>query len=239
MVPDPPNVIEHYDAVFSRLAGAGPCAVAEAPAFGFSSPRGRFGFSVRDMARTLVELLEALGFHDATLSLACVGSFGALRAAAARPDLVGRLVLSQVASHRQMIDWVRREDVCGIIQTPVLGQLALAAGGRFVARRWYGAALPERVDPGPWAAPALAALHGGAGFPLASAFQVFARDESPLPPVRQPVTVLFGTADPTHRETDHGSARLLAERVEVVCCPRSGHFPDLEDAELWLSCVGR
>lgn len=237
VVPDPPNVIEHYDALFDRLAVGGPCAIVEAPGFGFSTPKPPFGFDVADLARLLVELLEALSFRAATLSLACVGAFAALEAAARRPDLVGRLVLSQMPSSEEMVSWVKREDVFGVIQTPIAGQLALALGGRFVARRWYRACLPSAVASGPWAEPALLALRDGARFPLASAFQVFARRRPGLRVVEQPVTLLFGTGDPTHAATDVRSALASLPGARFVDYPRAGHFPDLENADDWLAFV--
>jgi pimeloyl-ACP methyl ester carboxylesterase len=237
VVPDPPNVVEHYDGVFDALASGGPVAVVEAPGFGFSAPRANARYRLDELSSALEELLLELGFRGATLSLACVGAFAAVDLATRRPDLVGRLVLSQVASRRQMASWVRRKDVCGVIQTPLLGPLAVRAARRRIARWWYRAALPYGADPGPFAAPALAALRAGAAFPLASAFQEFAR----LPGGRLhpacPVTVLLGTADPTHAGTDLGSVAEELPGSRVLVFPRSGHFPDLENPGEWLAAL--
>ncbi len=239
VVPDPPNTLEHYDAVWDRLASRGPAVAVEAPGFGFSLPRGEFSFRVDDLSRVLEELLESLGFRRATLSLACVGAFAALRLAARRPDLVGRLVLSQVASRAEMSAWVVREDLLGVIPTPILGQLALRASRKNVARWWYRAALPREADPRPWQRPTLRALGRGAAFPLASSFQIFARDPGPpLPPLSQPVTILFGSGDRTHAGTDRRS--LLADLprpARLIEYPSSGHFPDLENTDEWLRFV--
>ncbi len=236
VVPDPPNTVEHYDGVFGRLSEGGPVAGVAAPGCGFSVPRGRFRFEMKDLSRVLEELLPALGFRGATLSLACVGAFAALDLAARRPDLVARLVLSQVASRREMMAWVVREDLLGVIQTPFLGQVAVRAGWRLVVARWYRSALPEGTDPGPWEQPTRRALSAGAGFPLASAFQVFARDPgADPPPLKQPVTVLFGAADRTHGETDRGSLAAEVPGARLLVYPRAGHFPDLENADEWIA----
>lgn len=235
VVPDPPNTVEHYDGVFARLSEGGPVAVVEAPGFGFSVPRGPFRFEVKDLSRVLEELLLALDFRRATLSLACVGAFAALDLAARRPDLVARLVLSQVASRREMTAWVVREDLLGVIQTPFLGQIAVRAAWRLLIARWYRSALPEGTDPGPWKRPAHRALSAGAGFPLASAFQVFARDAGPdLPLLKQPVTVLFGAADRTHGATDRGSITVDVPGARLLVYSRAGHFPDLENTDEWI-----
>lgn len=237
VVPDPPNVLEHYDVVFDALASGGPVAVVEAPGFGFSAPRAGARYRTEELSRALEELLLKLGFRGATLSLACVGAFAALDLAARRPDLVGRLVLSQVASRGEMASWVRRKDVGGVIQAPLLGPVAVRAARRRIARWWYRVALPPGADPGPFAEPALAALRAGAAFPLASAFQEFARHPGErLRPVC-PVTVLLGAADPAHAGTDLGSVAEELPGARVLVFPRSGHFPDLENPSEWLAVL--
>jgi len=237
VVPDPPNVVEHYDGVFDALAAGGPVAVVEAPGFGFSAPREGARYRIEELSSALEELLLRIGFRGATLSLACVGAFAAVDLAARRPDLVGRLVLSQVASRREMASWVRRKDVCGVIQAPLLGPVAVRAARRRIARWWYRAALPPGADPGPFAAPALAALRAGAAFPLASAFQEFARFPGDRLRPACPVTVLLGTADPTHAGTELGSVAEELPGARVLVFPRSGHFPDLENPGEWLAAL--
>jgi pimeloyl-ACP methyl ester carboxylesterase len=234
VVPDPPNVIGHYDGLFGRIAAGGPVAIVEAPGFGFSAPASGARYRVGELSAALEELLIHLDFRGATLSLACVGAFAAIDLAARRPDLVGRLVLSQIASRAEMAAWVKRKDVGGIIQTPLVGQLAVRAARYRIARWWYGASLPPGADPGPYEAHALAALRAGAAFPLASAFQEFARDPGAPVLLRQDVTVLVGAADPTHAGTNLGSARGEVAGARLVAYPRAGHFPDLENPDDWL-----
>lgn len=237
VVPDPPNVAEHYDGAFGALAAGGPVAVVEAPGFGFSAPRAGGRYRVEELSAALEELLVRFGFRGATLSLACVGAFAAVDLAARRPDLVGRLVLSQVASRREMASWVKRKDVCGVIQAPLLGPVAVRAARRRIARWWYRAALPPGADPGPIVAPALAALRAGAAFPLASAFQEFARRPGERLRLACPVTVLLGAADPTHAETDLGSIAEELPGARVLVFSGSGHFPDLENPAEWLAAL--
>ena len=67
---------------------------------------------------------------------------------------------------------------------------------------------------------------------LSKAFEVEA--DLCIPLDRAPVTVLFGSADPTHRGTDRASALRLARHIELRENPRAGHFPDLENPEAWL-----
>jgi len=229
-VADPPNVIEHYDALFERLAPWACVICFEAPGFGFSIPRRGYRFALADQVETMRELLVALERGPYVLAFSCVASFAALTLAAESPELVRQLVLMQVPSWPEEVKWMRRVDRGGLIATPVVGQLLMKARPRWVTRQWYEVALPSGRNREPFLQPALSALEGGGTLSLASAFQALRGAAPPASgPILHPTLVVWGSADRTHRRTDRRSILEHVPRAAIVEFETSGHFPELED----------
>ena len=232
IVPDPPNVIEHYDRLIALLAPHLRVVCCEAPGFGFSRPAPGFDFSPASQAASMAALLARLALGPYLLAFPCFAGLVAAKLASDRPELVRGLCFVQTAAWSEELGWVRRIDRRGLMQTPWLGQLATSLGKRRVARAWYRAALPPGADPAPFLAPALAAFERGGAYCLASAFQAACRTPAPrLGPVRQPALVVWGGADRTHRRTDKRSILEYVPRADWVDFAAAGHFPDLEQPE--------
>ena len=232
IVPDPPNVIEHYDRLIALLAPHLRVVCCEAPGFGFSRPAPGFDFGLASQAATMAALLARLALGPYLLAFPCFAGLVAVQLAAEHPELVNGLVIVQTPAWSEALGWVRRIDRRGLLQTPWLGQLAMSFGKRRVARGWYRAALPPGADPAPFLAPALAAFERGGAYCLASAFQAACRTPAPrLGPVRQPALVVWGGADRTHRRTDKRSILEYVPRADWVDFAAAGHFPDLEQPE--------
>jgi len=232
IVPDPPNVIEHYDRLIALLAPHLRVVCCEAPGFGFSRPAPGFDFSPASQAASMAALLARLALGPYLLAFPCFAGLVAVQLAAEHPELVNGLVVVQTPAWSEALGWVRRIDRRGLLQTPWLGQLAMSFGKRRVARGWYRAALPPGADPAPFLAPALAAFERGGAYCLASAFQAACRTPAPrLGPVRQPALVVWGGADRTHRRTDKRSILEYVPRADWVDFAAAGHFPDLEQPE--------
>jgi pimeloyl-ACP methyl ester carboxylesterase len=232
IVPDPPNVIEHYDRLIEVLSSDVRVVCLEAPGFGFSVPKPDFDFGVDAQVETIAALLARLGFGPYTLAFPCFAGLVAVRLAAHHPELVSHVVLVQTASWTEEIGWVRRVDSRGMLQTPFVGQLLTSFGKRRVARGWYRAALPRGADAAPFLRPALDAFDHGASYCLASAFQAAVRQPEPrLRAVRQPALVVWGGADRTHRHTDKRSILAYAPHADWAEFDAAGHFPDLEQPE--------
>jgi len=232
IVPDPPNVIEHYDRLIALLAPHLRVVCCEAPGFGFSRPAPGFDFSPASQAASMAALLARLPLGPYLLAFPCFAGLVAVQLAAEHPELVNGLVIVQTPAWSEALGWVRRIDRRGLLQTPWLGQLAMSFGKRRVARGWYRAALPPGADPAPFLAPALAAFERGGAYCLASAFQAACRTPAPrLGPVRQPALVVWGGADRTHRRTDKRSILEYVPRADWVDFAAAGHFPDLEQPE--------
>jgi len=232
IVPDPPNVIEHYDRLIALLAPHLRVVCCEAPGFGFSRPAPGFDFSPASQAASMAALLARLALGPYLLAFPCFAGLVAVQLAAEHPELVNGLVIVQTPAWSEALGWVRRIDRRGLLQTPWLGQLAMSFGKRRVARGWYRAALPPGADPAPFLAPALAAFERGGAYCLASAFQAACRTPAPrLGPVRQPALVVWGGADRTHRRTDKRSILAYAPHADWAEFEGAGHFPDLEQPE--------
>jgi pimeloyl-ACP methyl ester carboxylesterase len=232
IVPDPPNVIEHYDRLIALLAEDAGVVCLEAPGFGFSVPKGDFDFGLDAQVDTIAALLARLGFGRYALAFPCFAGLIAVRLAAHYPELVSHLVLIQTPSWSEEMGWVRQVDARGMLQTPVVGQLVTSFGKRRVARAWYRAALPRDADPAPFLRPAIDAFDHGAAYCLASAFQAAARQPEPrLRAVHQPALVVWGGADRTHRRTDKRSILAYAPHADWTQFDAAGHFPDLEQPE--------
>jgi len=232
IVPDPPNVIEHYDRLIALLAPHLRVVCCEAPGFGFSRPAPGFDFSPASQAASMAALLARLALGPYLLAFPCFAGLVAVQLAAEHPELVNGLVIVQTPAWSEALGWVRRIDRRGLLQTPWLGQLAMSFGKRRAARGWYRAALPPGADPAPFLAPALAAFERGGAYCLASAFQAACRTPAPrLGPVRQPALVVWGGADRTHRRTDKRSILEYVPRADWVDFAAAGHFPDLEQPE--------
>jgi pimeloyl-ACP methyl ester carboxylesterase len=238
LVPDPPNTIEHYDGLVADLGRDHRVLCFDPPGFGFSFPRWGFRFTLSEQAEMLISLLEALDMHGCTLAIACLGAFAGMLAASRRPDLIDKLLLLQVASYEEMRAWTYKEDVARIIQTPVLGQVAMRFAKKMVVQQWYASALPENADADHYRAPTLAVFQDGGCLGLASAFQAIQRGYfEPARPIRQQTVVVWGTADRTHGETHKASILQHVPRATFLEYAGCGHFPDLENPEAYTALV--
>ncbi|HYI00938.1 alpha/beta hydrolase [Hyalangium sp.] len=238
IVPDPPNLIEHHHESIQRLASDHRVICFELPGFGRSSLQGgaRFGFALQ--LEVMGEVLERLEARRVLLEMSCLGAMMGLRLALRRPDLVGRLVLAQVSSLAQMQSWARETDVGGLIHTPGVGQVLVAASKFFIARHWYRAALPEGASEAlyqQYLQPTLRTLREGGRFELASAYQAVRREEEvDYSGIHQPLLLLWGRGDRTHAATRPQALLEALPQARLVEYEGCGHFPTLEDVDRYI-----
>lgn len=226
---DPPNVLEHYDALVEAFAPRRRVVVFEPPGFGFSSPPHGAPLGLESMVRVTRELIAAVEAEPATLLFPCVGAYAAILVAARHPALVEALVLPQAPAWTQEMAWLDRVDRRRLLRAPLLGPLLVRSRRRDLARRWYEAALPPGADARPFVEPALRAFDRGAAFPLAEAFRAMEREGEPrLLGATQPALLLWGDADRTHRPSDPVSLREVLPHADALTLPGCGHFPELE-----------
>ena len=228
---DAPNVLEHYDAIFSVLSPSNRLICFEMPGFGFSYPSPTFDFSMRQYVDVVVHLTERLGPRLVTLMFPCAWSYVAFQLATERPSLVERLIVSQCPCWEESQAWSKRIDSNGMMRVPVVGQLFLAMNQKRVSDGWYDAALPKGRATKEFAGLAGKVLSDGGIFCLASLIQTWSHVKNPSFLVDKPTVVLWGGSDRTHRRSNPDSVLKYLKRGIVMTYQETGHFPELEDPE--------
>ncbi|MFQ5458000.1 MAG: alpha/beta fold hydrolase [Myxococcota bacterium] len=232
LIPDPPNLIEHYDALFDLLAPDFRVLCLELPGFGLSRPKAGFDFSLDAQTRVVEKALRILDTGPCVVAFSCVAGQIGLKLACEQPDLVSHLALIQTPSWAEQIKWSRRVDPKRRISTPVLGQLLLALGKRKVARGWYAIATPDAATAERFDRVAREGFDRGAAYSLASAFQKLSSEPDPrFGTLNQRALVLWGMQDRTHRRTEKRSALAHLPNGTYLEFGEAGHFPELEQPE--------
>lgn len=237
LVPDGPNLIEHYAALIARLSPHLRVVCFDMPGFGFSRPRSDYRHTLDQGAHALLGVLDELHVPRATLAFSCANGFYAMRAARLAPTRIASLLLSQTPSFDAMRAWAKRM-VPAPLHLPVLGQAAVWLARHKLASRWYEMALPRTADRVPFHTPAAQALAAGAAFSLAGVVQgLKVGSQSQVDGLALPCTMLWGEQDRTHRHTDPDSLLTCAAKARVVRCSGAGHFPDLEQPDQFVALV--
>jgi len=235
MVPDGPNLIEHHAEVSRLLTHKGYRVVCfDMPGFGFSRPSASHMHSLDQGAEVIRTVLDALSIERATLAFSCANGFYALKLAQASPERIASLFLSQTPSLPAMHAWTRRT-VPWLLRVPVMGQLV---GWLFRAKMtsaWYRISLPKGNDGKALRPLAASALAAGGCFCLAGVVQGLTRESAAsLQGVSAPCTVVWGSADRSHRLTSALSMRECVPHAQVVLFEDCGHFPDLEQPQRYV-----
>ncbi|MDB4991327.1 MAG: putative alpha/beta hydrolase [Myxococcaceae bacterium] len=237
IVPDGPNVIEHYEGIVKRLSQDVRVVCFDMPGFGFSFPRSDYRHTLDEGARAVLGVLDALSVPRATLAFSCANGLYALRAARLAPKRVHSLFLSQTPSLHAMQTWAERV-IAAPLRKPLLGQASVWFGRHALAEHWYGMSLPRGIDPEPFRAPARAALVHGGCFSLAGIVQgLLASSQKDLLDVSTRCTMLWGEQDRTHRGTNPSSLRDCAVQAQILRLENVGHFPDLEAPERYATLL--
>jgi pimeloyl-ACP methyl ester carboxylesterase len=243
---DPPVTVEQYDRLIGLLENDFRVVVFEIPGFGFSLPRSGFCFDFIKLNDVVARFLQRLDFGPYILAFPCVAAYGAIDIAERFPNLVSHLVLIQAPSWAEQIKWKHGRDRSGVLSRPLAGQVVLQALKRKSAPRWFDAAVGNRDMLADFVETTDRALRAGACFCLASAFQRYLTDTPPrLAAIEQPSLIFWGEADKSHRRTDKASSRMYCPDAEEVFVAHAGHFPELEQPELfaqkirqWLGNLG-
>lgn len=238
LVCDPPNVVEHFDALLALLAPHARVVCIEPPGFGFSLPKHGFGFGFADFAACFEQALEALDEGPYLLAFPCIWGHLALELAAKRPDLVHKLMLWQTARWDEQVRWARAADPKRMLLRPYVGQANMAFGPEKIAVLWYRAALgkgrtaelvPTLHD----------ALRHGAFCCLGSVWQRWFEGFAPAAVrVAQPTLLAWGAADRSHRETDRFAlAASLPDGTRRHLFESAGHSPELETSAAYAEVL--
>lgn len=230
--PDPPVMIEHYNKLIDQLTSSGyRVIIFEMPGFGYSLPRLGFNFRLEPITFDIFGLLTQLDVGPYFLMFPCVPGFVALNIADRFPNLIAGLVLVQLPNQQQAYAWRDRRDPRGILQTPVIGQVALQVLKKRRIRDWYAAALGNKSMVDGFTETTTCELNHGACFCLASGFQRLLNDIPEWQPIDKPTLILWGGIDSTHKHTDMNTTKELVVDATYIEIMGAGHFPDLEESE--------
>jgi pimeloyl-ACP methyl ester carboxylesterase len=234
---DPPLTIESYDQTVAELSSCFKVIVFEVPGFGFSFPKQLgFRFDFDFMASTLSEFLKRLNVGPYVLALPCLLGFCAVRIAHLYPELVSHVILNQIPSWQGALEWKRGRDSQGILNKPVLGQIALHLLKRRRVSSWFDLVIADSRTAHKLAEIALSSYKLGANFPLASCFQFYLTENQPdLNPVKQPTLIIWGECDGSHSKTDKSLTRQLAVDYEELYLQEAGHSPEVESPEVFAN----
>lgn len=238
MVPDGPNLIEHHAEVSRLLIAQGHRVVCfDMPGFGFSRPSASHTHSLDQGADVVRAVLDALGIGCATLAFSCANGFYALKLAQSSPGRVTSLFLAQTPSLPAMHAWTRRT-VPWLLRLPVVGQFAGWLFRAKMASAWYRVALPRGHDGRAFRPLAAKAMAAGGCFCLAGVVQGLTRESAAsLQGVSTPCTMVWGSADRSHRLTEALSLRECVPHAQVVTFDDCGHFPDLEQPQRYVQLL--
>jgi pimeloyl-ACP methyl ester carboxylesterase len=235
---DPPVPLELYDDLILELSDRYRITVLEMPGFGCSLPRIGYRFSMNVAIALITKMLEQLPAGPHVLALPCVIGFVAIHIARSRPDLVSKLVLLQTPNWQGAQQWLQGRDPKGFLQTPIVGQLVLAAMRRKRVRQWYASALADKSKIDYFAQATLQSFDHGACFCLASGFQDFLHyDAKNIAPATQNALIVWGGSDPSHKLTDITSSHQLAPNHQSVVLAGVGHFPELEATQQFVKLL--
>jgi pimeloyl-ACP methyl ester carboxylesterase len=213
---DGPNVVEHYDALLSTLAGRADVTLFEPPGTGGSVPDAAFDFSLEALARVSRTVVEHVRPH--VVVFPCYLGF------VGRALDVERLVTPQTPSWSDLATWCDGVDPRRLLRTPVLGQLFMRVRRKAVARQWFGASTGDRRFRQPFAAAAEEAFAFGGCFCLSSLMQGLERGTPLAQAQARHVAVVHGARDRTHRR----STFAAPAGGTLVTFEECGHSPELE-----------
>jgi pimeloyl-ACP methyl ester carboxylesterase len=236
-VPDGPNVVEHYEALFTLLTPSLRVICFDLPGFGHSLPQMNTSHRLDHGARAVFAVMDALGVANATLAFSCANGLYAIRAAQLAPARVTRLVLAQTPSMGAMRSWVNRI-IPLPLRIPVVGQIVTWLLRSKIENPWYRIALPRSTDPKTFQDITRNAAASGTCYCLSGIVQGLMSEKSELlAPSVVPCTMIWGALDRSHKPTQPQSLLDHAPHAEIIQFDDCGHFPELEQPERYASML--
>jgi len=236
-VPDGPNVIEHHQELIELLSQNYRVICFEFPGIGFSYPNAKFDYSFDKASKLVINILDILKVARATLAFSCSNGFYAIKTAQGYPHRVERLILSQTPSTNAMKEWTKNT-VPIMLKIPIVGQILNGLSEKKLANIWYKYALPKSTPKKEYQDKAIKALEKGGCFCLSSLVQGLEKEkDKKLSILNIPTTLIWGSKDFTHRNTDKNSIRKHIPNCEIIEFKDCGHFPELEQTEKYVELI--
>jgi len=238
IIPDGPNVIEHYFELVEKLGKFYRLVIFDLYGFGYSVHNGNYDYSFARTNLLIEELLVRLKVERPSLAFPCANGFYGLAFARSFPEKINHLFLIQTPSLEEMLKWADRI-VPSYLKKPFFSQMLMPFVEKKFAHRWYDYALPKGADREPYQKIALKGLDGGGNFCLCSLTQGLLSQEGEQLELDSTIatTLIHGDIDFTHRGTDFDSIRAYSKSAEVIQFENCGHFPDLEKKKQFIQVV--
>lgn len=246
LLPDGPNIIEHYDPIFARYEGRLTIIALEIPGFGFSYATDPAALTFEGCVEACADAIEALGYDRLILTGPCVQAYVAIALAAHFSERVLGVIAMQATDIGGERRWMERAiDPKGVLRTPVAGQRYWsdpAVREAQAVEGWYRAAAAPGFAVEPWQRVARWAIRAGCSNALPTLCQTWlANDEAlaELPIYQGPSHILFGGADRTHLASgsDPEGLRAYLPKARTHLLVQAGHFPDLEAQDYFIQLV--
>ncbi|MBD2770441.1 alpha/beta hydrolase [Hymenobacter sp. BT664] len=239
-VPDPPNVIEHYEVLADLLKDEYKVVLFELPGLGFSLPtKLNFDYSLVSYADIAAELLQKLNLGPTILAFPCVWGYVAVKVAEKHPALVEGIITMQAPAWEHELAWAKKIDTYNLVNKPLVGQLVMFLADKWVARKWYDYALPKHKYDAKFYQLSAKKLRQGGCFCLASLTQgLFHQKTQPtFIKVDAPAITIWGDLDRSHKRSDPNSSTSFFSNAQVHHFEGCGHFPELESPKEFVQVL--
>ena len=238
IIPDGPNIIEHYFPLIGKLKQSFRLIIFDLPGFGFSTHNGSYDYSFKKTNQLILELLDLLQLSKVNLVFPCAGGFYGLSFTQTFPEKVNQLILVQTPSLAEMKKWTKRI-VPNYLKKPYLSQLLMPFVETKFADKWYDYALPKGVDKTPYKSVALKGIKDGGTYCLCSLTQGISNDMNADLRIDStiPMSLVYGTKDFTHKKTNFNSILQYHPKADLIPFEHCGHFPDLEQPDKFTNLL--
>lgn len=240
ITPDIPCVIEHYLPLIARLEKLGFRVVCfDMLGGGFSRASDKFDFSIDKSSSFIKEFLNYLDLDNVILAFSCVNGLYALNLASIDKKLVKAVLLTQTPSLEDLHKWANRT-IPNFMTWPYIGQI----GNFFIRKKlvdvWYDLALSKSDDnKQAFKAKSLENIKSGGCFCLSSVVQGVAstskdKFNKSISNISQPITLIWGESDYTHRFTSPDSLKKVLPEVKLVKIEEGTHFSDISYPDVFI-----
>jgi pimeloyl-ACP methyl ester carboxylesterase len=218
-----PDNSDEWLAFLKRTGGIAP----DLPGFGRSGKPGSLSYTIAEFDAFIERFLAQAGVDRVSLVMHDWGGVG-LAFAQRRPERVERIVIIDAVPFLPGFRWHR---TARIWRTPVLGELAMGATGRFVLRQL---SRESNASPGPmpdeWIESVLAHFDQGTQRAILRLYrssppEVLAAAGAGLARLRVPALVVWGMEDPYVPGRFAGEYAAALPNAELVELPDAGHWP--------------
>lgn len=237
-VPDGPNVIEHQLPLLESLSKDFRVVSFEYPGVGYSFPNRKYDYSYESGAGLLFQIMDIMKLVKVNLLFSCSNGFYAMHASANDPDRFNHIFLSQTPSFESMLQWTKKS-IPSLLKIPIVGQLTNAIYDKKLADTWYKYALPkDHPHRKKYRQIAKSSLSNGGCFCLSSLVHGLKKEEKiNVEQVVTPTTMVWGSLDFTHRNTDKHSIKKHIKHCEIIEFNNCGHFPELERTQEYVRLI--